>query len=51
MLEKKKEFIEHYLKTLVHKSEQELSEKLPEEGFVAELITRANEIIKEIVKV
>jgi len=47
----KKEFIEHYLKTFLHKVTQELEEKLPEEGFTAELIPKANEIIKEIVKI
>ena len=51
MITPKSEFIEHYIEKLNHKIEQELKEKLPENGFFAEMIIQANEIVKEIVKV
>jgi hypothetical protein len=46
----KEEFIKRYTERLKHKVEQELKEKLPDSGYFAEWIDKANETTREIVK-
>ncbi len=50
MIAFKEEFIRRYIEVLVHKVKEELNEKLPEKGFFAEMVVKANEIIREITR-
>lgn len=50
MIAFKEEFIKRYLERLNHKAAQELKEKLPDEGFFAEMIEDADEIMRSLFK-
>lgn len=50
MISFKEEFIKKYIEKLLHRIIQELNDKLPEKDYFANMIDKANESVKELVK-
>lgn len=50
MIAFKEEFIRRYLEKLIHKVRQELEDKLPDQGYFAEMVDKSDEILRKINK-
>lgn len=50
MIALKESFIQHYLEKLNHKIEQELKEKLPDSGFLMNMIEQADSVVLGLMK-